>query len=297
MKNTHFLQSSIWADFQSRLGHPVLHVNGIYVYVHKIGPFRYGYIPRVNAVTDDVIGLLRVYSLHWLRVEGALQTAATTIPTHARQPQTTLVLDLGHTEEALLEQMHSKTRYNIRLAERKGVTIREGKNPDIFTTLNAETTQRDGFKSHDAAYYAAFLDIQGVRQFTAYNTEGTPIATILTISTPSAMTYIHGASSNTDRQLMAPYLLQWHAIQEAKHAGCTEYDFWGIAPIFPQGTAPKETCYNGYCWTVTHPWTGITRFKVGFGGHVVSYPDAQDVVLRPRMYRLYQYIHRLKYGK
>ena len=292
----HFLQSKAWADFQSMLAHPAIEVGGNYIYVYTIGPFRYGYVPRGAVISDDIVERLRSHRLHWIRVEGELRTTLPTLLTRARQPGTTLILNLSRTEEELLDQMHSKTRYNIRLAERKGVTVREGADAEVFSALNRETTERDGFKSHDAEYYATFLAIPGVRQFTAYSPQGIPIATILTISTPDTMTYVHGASSNTDRQLMAPYLLQWHAITAAKQSGQVQYDFWGIAPIFPQGTAPKETCYNGYCWTVTHPWTGITRFKVGFGGDVITYPDATDVILRPLYYKLYLYLHKLRYG-
>lgn len=296
MKSLHFLQTKAWATFQSHIGHTPIAIGDMFAYVHSVGPFCYGYLPRVTNLTDEHIAELRSHKLHWLRVEGEVTTSLPVVPTHVRQPQTTLILDLSPTEEVLLGSMHSKTRYNIRLAGRKGVTIREEANAEVFCSLNDETTARDGFKSHDSAYYADFLTISGARQFTAYTAEGTAIASIITVSTDDTMSYVHGASSNEHRQLMAPYLLQWHAITEAKKAGLTAYDFWGIAPIFPQGTAPKETCYNGYCWTVTHPWTGITRFKVGFGGDVVTYPDAKDVVLHPLYYKLYQYIHRLKYG-
>lgn len=295
MTHIHVLQSAAWAAFQTSVGHTAVTIGDGYAYTHRIGPFRYAYIPRAEVIDDTALDML-AQSFDWVRVEGLVHTDRPSIPTRARQPQTTLVLDLTLPADTLLEQMHSKTRYNIRLAERKGVRVTREKNVDIFWQLNTETTDRDGFRGHDKAYYTQFLSMDMVEQFTAYY-EDIPIASIVTVLYDGTMTYVHGASANTHRNLMAPYLLQWTAIEYAQASGARAYDFWGIAPIYPPGEAPKETCYHGYCWELTHPWTGITRFKVGFGGHVVSYPQAQDVIFRPLKYRLYQWVYHWRYGK
>lgn len=295
MSETHFLQSNDWAEFQANAGHTPIPFGGGVAFTHSVGPFRYAYVPRAQVVTDAHIAELKAKGVHWVRVEGAVDTKEKTVDTRCRQPQTTLVFDLTQEEHVLLEQMHKKTRYNIRLAERKGVTVRRETNIDVFWQLNTETTERDAFKSHGKAYYEQFLAMPMCDQFTAY-VDDTPIASIITVLHGGTMTYVHGASSNSHRNLMAPYLLQWRAMQYARGEGATAYDFWGIAQTHAEGTLSKETCYNGYCWDVTHPWTGITRFKVGFGGDVVNYPDAQDVILSPVMYRLYTLMHRIRYG-
>lgn len=293
--HTHFLQSSDWAAFQTAVGHRSIPLNSsMYGYHMQIGPFRYAYIPRAGEMTDAMLTALKK-EYHWVRVEGPLNTTCKTHPVKTRQPQTTLILDLSESEDEILSHMHSKTRYNIRLAIRKGVTVRSGADIDTFWQLHSETTDRDGFGGHTKEYYAKFLEMPMAEQFTAY-IDDTPIAAIITVLHDGVMTYVHGASANAHRNLMAPYLLQWEAMRYAKQRGAAQYDFWGISPIYPQGEAPTETCYNGYCWTATHPWTGITRFKVGFGGTVVTYRDAQDVIFSPLVYRLYQYIHRLRYG-
>ena len=289
-----FLQSNDWQAFQEQTGKKTLRSGDFLTIVHRIGPFRYAYVPRVG-LSDDTLSALKKQGMAFARVEGEVATTRRIQQTHNRQPQTTLVLNLNKSETELLGEMHSKTRYNIRLAERKGVVIRDEKNVDVFWMLNTETTARDAFKSHGKAYYKAFIEMPMCRQYTAYLGD-TPVASVLCVTHSGTTTYVHGASSNAHRNTMAPYLLQWHAISQAKESGDTAYDFWGIAPIHTQGKPVQETCYNGYCWELTHPWTGITRFKVGFGGTVVTYPQAVDVVLKPLIYVLYRLIHRLRYG-
>lgn len=294
MNQTSFLQSPDWQSFQETVGVLGTRVGETLALRHHIGPFSYGYLPRIDA-DDVVLDMLKQERYVFARVEGEVKTKKNWVQTKNRQPQTTLMLDLRTSEADLLASMHSKTRYNIRLSERKGVTVRNEKDTDVFWTLNMETTGRDGFKSHEKAYYEAFIAMDMCRQYTAYF-EDTPIASILAVTYDGVTTYVHGASSNAHRNTMAPYLLQWHAIQSAKATGDTQYDFWGIAPIHAEGTEKQETCYNGYCWDVNHKWTGITRFKVGFGGDVVTYPEAKDVILRPILYKLYKLLHKIRYG-
>jgi lipid II:glycine glycyltransferase (peptidoglycan interpeptide bridge formation enzyme) len=102
---------------------------------------------------------------------------------------------------------------------------------------------------------------------------------------------LHGASSNEERNLMAPYLLQWEGIKLAKQLGCKYYDFWGISPAPRAGEA--STCFHNLCWSATHRWTGVTRFKAGFGGSVKEYPQAVDVVLSGWKYGVYRLVRKL----
>jgi len=183
--------------------------------------------------------------------------------------------------------MHSKTRYNIRLAEKKGVEIREGKNIEWFWKLNEQTTKRDGFKSHGKVYYEKMLEMPISHQLTAFF-DGRPIASHIYIAWNGRCTYLHGASSNEYRNVMAPYLLQWESIKFAKKFGNTEYDFWGVA-------APKEhgKTFHIYSWDEQDSLSNVTRYKAGFGGEVISYPDAFEVVLKPVLYRLFRFVKKL----
>ena len=185
------------------------------------------------------------------------------------QPAKTLFLDLSQSEEELLARMHQKTRYNIRLAEKKGVIIIEGGSDGIseWERLARLTGERDGFRLHETAHYANLLRAgEGKIKLYFARYDGKNVAAALFSYFGSRATYLHGASDNVARALMAPYLLQWSAIRAAKKAGFAYYDFYGID---------------------VRKWPGVTRFKQGFGGRVVDYPGTFDLVYRPFIYNLY----------
>lgn len=132
------------------------------------------------------------------------------------------------------------------------------------------------------------------REFTVqYNAfyNGEPIASILCIFFGDTCTYVHGVSGNIHRNVMAPYLLQWHAMQIAKARGIRYYNLGGVAPAAASG---QTTAFHGYAWDAAHTFTGITRFKVGFGGSVRAYPPGVDIILRPALYGLYTLGSRVK---
>ncbi len=283
-----FLQSWEWGEFQERSIR--LSVDGTCVqgFVYEL-PFgqTFTYWPRLE-IRDwrlEIDLFLKKQGFLFARVEPKKQiTNHQSLVTKCRQPQHTLILDLTKTEEALLNEMHSKTRYNIRLAEKKGVEIKEEKNVDWFWKLNEETTARDGFKSHGKTYYEKMLEMSIVHQLTAFF-DGKPIASHIYIAWNGRCTYLHGASSNEYRNVMAPYLLQWESIKFAKKFGNTEYDFWGVA-------APKEggKRFHTYSWDESDTLSNVTRYKAGFGGQVVSYPDAFEVSLKPVLYGLFRFM-------
>ena len=296
-----FLQSREWGQFQGSVGREVACFDAseqsIQGFVHKLGfGFKYLYIPRLF-ISDSRFQILidkaRGLNLSFVRIETVGELSITNyqfLNTKNRQPQTTLVLDLRKSEEDLLKEMHSKTRYNIRLAEKKNVEIKQEKNIDIFWKLNTQTTDRDEFKSHGKEYYKKMLEMDICYQLTAYF-EGEPIASNILMIYENTCTYLHGSSGDEHRNLMAPYLLQWEGIKLAKEKQCQYYDFWGIAPIMKEEEG-KTTCFNNFCWIVDHKWTGVTRFKVGFGGSVKQYPQAFDIILQKNKYKLYKFIKR-----
>ena len=165
--------------------------------------------------------------------------------------------------------MHQKTRYNIRLAEKKGVEVHVGGEKDFedFWKLMSQTSDRDAFRVHDREYYQKMLavDHNFIKLFCA-RYQGKLLAASIVSFFGDTVTYMHGASSNEHREIMAPYALQWQVIKIAQEAGYKYYDFYGINE---------------------KKWPGVTRFKLGFGGREIDYPGTFDVALN-WMYRLYK---------
>ena len=187
----------------------------------------------------------------------------------AVQPARSLFLNLLFSEEELLTQMHSKTRYNIRLAEKKGVRIEQGSKEDIpaFWSLLQATTARDSFRGHSLAHYYQLLSAgsPAIELWLAKSEDKVLAAGIFAFYQGRAV-YLHGASADADRQYMAPYLLQWRMITRAKEKACRYYDFYGIDE---------------------DKWPGVTRFKRGFGGEERSYPGTFVTIINKNKYFIY----------
>lgn len=205
------------------------------------------------------------------------------------QPRHTLVLDLKKTEEELLGEMHQKTRYNIKLAGKKGVTVRfstDLTDLDHFLRLSTDVHERSAFNYHPEAYYRAMgaaLSPAGAFEIAIAKHENDVLAVHLLVYFGDTVTYVHGASSSAKRDFMAPHLLQWESIKRAKERGYKKYDFFGVAPEAVSPPAGGGDRGGGS----KHPWAGITRFKEGFGGRRVSYLGAYDYVLDPLWYWTY----------
>ncbi len=180
-------------------------------------------------------------------------------------PRHTVILDLKLKEEDILAKMHPKGRYNIKLAQKKGVTIQESSDISDFYQILQETATRDGFAINAQSYYQLFLDHLGhenkAKLFMAYY-EDKPIAGILNAYFNKTAIYYYGASSNQYRNLMAPYLLQWHGILDAKKNGYHHYDFLGVAdPLNPKD-----------------PLQGVTYFKQKFGATPAEWPASKVII-------------------
>ncbi|GAB4459602.1 MAG: peptidoglycan bridge formation glycyltransferase FemA/FemB family protein [Anaerolineae bacterium] len=206
-------------------------------------------------------------------------------PADTIQPQTSIIINLARSDDELLAAMKQKTRYNIRLAAKKGVTVRQGDAADIatFYALAQVTAGRDGFGIHAPGYYRAALELFGPDRCALLLAEysGEPLAALIVFRYGAAAYYFYGASSDAHRNLMPAYLLQWEAIRWAKNHGCTSYDLWGI-PNADEATLEAEfSSRNDGLW-------GVYRFKRGFGGQVVRTLGAFDFVYSPWLYRLYR---------
>ncbi len=181
------------------------------------------------------------------------------------QFKNTVVVDLRPDEDTLLARMKAKTRYNVRLAGRRGVQIRSGDEADLktFYSLYRETARRDGFLIRPPAYYldlwTQFLRAGRARLLLA-EVEGAPIAGLMLFLFGQTAWYMYGASSSQYRNLMPNHLLQWEAIRLARRLGCTQYDMWGAPDHFDQ----------------SDPMWGVYRFKTGFGGETIRGMGAFD---------------------
>lgn len=210
-------------------------------------------------------------------------------PADTIQPHTSLVIDLNGDETAILAAMKQKARYNIRLAEKKGVTVRQGDAKEVatFYQLAQTTAARDSFGVHSLDYYRAAYDLfgpDGCALFLA-EFEGQPLAALMAFKFGPDAYYFYGASSNEQRNLMAPYLLQWAAIRWAKSRGCTRYDLWGIPDADPVTLEAEFEQRHDGLW-------GVYRFKRGFGGQWVQSLGAFDYVYNPLLYQFYKLIRR-----
>lgn len=192
------------------------------------------------------------------------------------QFRNTVRLDLTPSLEALLAGMKPKTRYNVRLAERKGVRVRAGTagDLDLLYRLYAETSVRDGFVIRSLDYYhdawGRFMTAGLAQPFIA-EVDGQAVSALIVFRFAGTAWYMYGMSLEAHRDKMPNHLLQWQAIRWAKAQGCDTYDFWG---------APDE-------FVETDPLWGVWRFKEGFGGQVVRHIGAWDYAPSALLYRLY----------
>jgi lipid II:glycine glycyltransferase (peptidoglycan interpeptide bridge formation enzyme) len=198
------------------------------------------------------------------------------------QPPDTVLIDLSGDEESLLRGMKPKWRYNARLASKRGVLVRRADEEGLmsFYALLKETAKRDGIAIHGVEYYRTLFShsrewasapAPDIRLYLAEH-EGDVLAGIMTLFRGREAVYLYGASSDKKRNIMAPYALQLKAMEDARLAGCGEYDLFGIPP----NEDPD------------HPMAGLYRFKTGFGGRIVHRIGSWDLAYKPFIYRLFR---------
>jgi peptidoglycan pentaglycine glycine transferase (the first glycine) len=194
------------------------------------------------------------------------------------QPRFIMDLDISKPLDALLEEMKSKTRYNIRYAERKGVQIvRSIRKSElgVFYALLQETAQRDKFTIRPLIYFESLWDhlVENklAQLFLAYHND-TPLAASIAFRLGDKTWYVYGASSNSNRNLQASHLIQWEMIRWAKGLGCKVYDFRGVS-----GDLNPD-----------NPLYGLYRFKEGFGAQLSEYVGEYDLPLDTLRYPLWR---------
>lgn len=194
------------------------------------------------------------------------------------QPRSVMKRDIDGTEDEVLASFHQKWRYNIRLAAKKGVVVREAERKDLpaIHELYRVTAQRDGFTGRPLSYFERLWDVLGSRELAKFfitELEGQPLSAAICFVLPPQCWYVYGASSNEHRNVMPNHAMQWAMMQWAKSKGCTIYDFRGVA---------DETQVQ-----IDDHLAGLNRFKAGFAAEVVSYVGEYDLVLSPVWYWLW----------
>lgn len=232
---------------------------------------------RVEPQAEEVLQILRT-------TFGADRIVATP---RDLNPRETLMVSLDGGPSDWLERMKSKTRYNVRLAEKHGVSIRFSRSEeDIerFVELIYATTNRKAIAPHPKEYYRNFFTTLPDEMCTIAiaEHEGQTIAVSLLAFLDGTAYYLHGGSADTKRDLMAPFLLHFKAMEEAKRRGCTRYDFGGVRVRSKRGIDDTN-------------WDGITRFKQGFAPktETLLFPGTYDIILSPSRYALYRRLQRL----
>ncbi len=197
------------------------------------------------------------------------------------QPMKTVVVDLNFPEALLMEKMHHKTRYNIRVGEKKGLQLKERNDVDAFWKLLKRTAKNDNFSTHDKSYYSKLLNMQalGARMVFVEHDErplskvgDRLIASAILLAHDDTLYYLHGAMDRDYKSMMAPYLMHWEIIKWAKTQGYHYYDFWGID---------------------AKRWPGVTRFKLGWGGQQVEYPGSFDLPISWFWYQVYKIMRKI----
>ncbi len=288
-----FLQSREWEEIQKKIGRTVKRIGPVLVIRHDL-PYGYNYLysPRPRALSPEFLAAAGKWAKEnqsiFLKVDPdrPLDGSLGGKKGNSLQPSSTILIDCRKTEDQLLVAMHPKTRYNIRLADRRGVVIRPiaaanvGSYFETFWALMQETASRDRFFVHPREHYQALFavkdnDFENQLWLAEYGGEIVAAAIVNFFRPEAKTTYLHGASAGEAREVMAPHLLHWEIIRAVKFRGFGSYDFGGIDE---------------------EKWPGLTRFKKGFGGDMVNFPDARDFVFRKALYWLYSFQHRIRHG-
>lgn len=305
----HMLQSWKWGEFKARYGWQPerIHIKTsagqafAQILFRSRGPISVGYCPRGPVLVGDQDAL-------WPELKKAIDNVARRHramsvilepdqpmvgeksvsglkpgPEH-NQPARTVMIPLTD-DESLLKQMHQKTRYSVRLATRRGVDVevrgaRDKGAMDDFYTLLADTAERNEFDVHSREYYEDFLDVFGDDAFFVFaRFEGNLCAVVIAASFGNKATYMYGASSTEHRGHGAAFLLQFEAMKWARERGCEVYDLWGIPKVDPDSVTSDDN--SSIAGTKGDDWRGIYRFKTGFGGEIITYPETSEIQYIP----------------
>ncbi len=265
--------------------------------VHKVPVFNFkiAYLPRSVMPSKSILDKLYEYAkkegVAFVKIEPYEKKGKKVIKhtnlrksPHPLFPKWTIMLDLDKSEEELLANMKRKTRYNIRLAQRKGVKVREMSNEkgfNIFLKLHFETCKRQKYRSHTPTYHKIIW--KNLKEKIAHILiafyKNTPLAAYEIFLYKNTLYYPYGGSAYKYRNLMASNILMWEAIKFGKRHGAKVFDMWGSLP-------PN--------YDKSHPWAGFTRFKEGYGGEFVEFIGSWDLVVDELKYKLFSISYKLR---
>ncbi|MCL2294656.1 MAG: peptidoglycan bridge formation glycyltransferase FemA/FemB family protein [Spirochaetes bacterium] len=291
-----FLQTLFWTSLKSNFGWKPLYFlldeQPLVVLVRKIGrSFSIVYVPyapseKYQDKLEEISRCLKEYlprgslfiryDLPW---RNGSKPSSLFKKAEDIQPASTVIIDITKNKDVILSEMKSKTRYNIKLAEKKGVSVKKYSIEMLgeWYEIYRETSVRDKIALHSLKYYKTLFELAQEKEFGVdirlymAEDEGKNIAGIVTCFYNKKATYLYGASSNIAREKMPAYALQWKAICDAIDEGCVEYDMFGIPPDD----------------NPSHPMHGLYRFKTGFGGAIVHRPGCYDFLLNKFAYKFY----------
>jgi lipid II:glycine glycyltransferase (peptidoglycan interpeptide bridge formation enzyme) len=313
----HPLQSWEWGEFRKKTGVKVERVGffdngklvrGMQVTFHDIPIIgrKLGYFPKGYMPDEEQISVLqqlgRKYNALFIKMEpniaqpvgtpSAHTNIAKFLIDHGATPgrplftRYTFTLDLTKSEEKLLEQLSSKTRYNVRVAQKKNVQIYENSTDEgmeQYITILEETTKRQGFYAHSPAYFRTLWKTLGssgiLRIFNAVY-EDKVIASWVMFIFNGVLYYPYGASSSQNREVMASNLMMWEMIRFGKSIGCHTFDMWGA--LGPDASEKD-------------PFFGFHRFKKGYGSVLTEFLGTYDLVLDPPFYKIFRVAEELRW--
>ncbi len=304
---SHPLQSWAWGDFRQSMGIPIIRlltqtdqyitsVNLLTFHHLPFTPLTVGYFPKGALPTKEILNQLqqvgRQQKAIFIQLEPNLisrfkgEIAKLKLLKRAHHPlftRYTFVLDLTKSEEELLTCMHPKTRYNLRLAQKRGIEIKEDNSPQAFIAylrLTKETLTRQGFYAHSENYHRQMWQIMhraGIAHLWTATYQNKVLAAWIIFAWKEMLYYPYGASSREHREVMAPNLLLWEIARWGKKQGFKGFDLWGaLGPPPAGGHDPKD------------PWFGFHRFKEGYKPLLVEFCGSYDLVINPTLYNLYK---------
>jgi lipid II:glycine glycyltransferase (peptidoglycan interpeptide bridge formation enzyme) len=290
---THPLQTPAWAEFRSKWGNEVVETKYGILTLHKlpltnykIGMFIKGPAPT-KEMLSDLKKLGKEKNLIFIKLElnipkhpklTKLMQSADAVPGKTLFTPSTFWIDLTPSEEELMKSFSSKTRYNIRVAERNGVTVREDNSStafDKYLELTRETIRRQGFYAHSEKYHRLMWMIlrkAGIAHLLTASYKGEIITTWILFSWKNFLYYPYGASTEEHKNVMANNLMMWEAIKFGKKLGLTTFDLWG-----------------------REEGKGFTKFKEGYNPRVVEFLGTWDLVINKPMYALYKLAETLRW--
>lgn len=271
----HPLQSPAWGEFRKSMGIDVVRIFGWQLTFHKIPytPWTIGYFPKGPLPTQKMIKKLTALGKEkralFIQIEpNTTQPVDLPKSHHPLFTKQTFVLDLTKSEDELLAAMHPKTRYNIRLAQKHGVTVSENNGAfEEYLKLTRETTQRQEFYAHNETYHRKMWEIMhkaGIAHLFTATYQGEVLSAWIVFVFGDTIYYPYGSSSVLHREVMAPTLMLWEIAKWAKKQGLKKFDLWGADPKH-----------------------GFHRFKQGFNPKLVEFSGSYDLVINKPLYILY----------